>query len=217
MGKSTQGVFGNWSGKVGNVVGAVRQGRTVMRIYQPNVANPRTQRQLEARLRFSVLTRILSYVTSTLRVGFRDLDGYRTGNPFSSSVGYNYKRNPFTGTYPDITVDYSKLTLSQGGLSLPYSPAGTADSNTNSINITWSDNSGIGNAKSTDGICACAINPTMEDAIEMFDLAKRSDRTASFTIPTAWGTNEFHVFIYFRSDDGSVVSDSYFVGTYSIS
>ena len=54
MGKQYGGMFANWYGKIGNVVGRIRQGRTIVAIYQPNVSNPRTDAQIAQRERFSL-------------------------------------------------------------------------------------------------------------------------------------------------------------------
>lgn len=184
MGKQFGGVFANWSGKVGNVVGRVRQGRTVLAIYQPNVSNPNTQAQQSARSEFSVLVKFLSKLSGILRVGFHDLDGYKTGNTFSAAVGYNYKNGAVTGTYPNLEIDNTKVALSQGNVELPYVPQVTADGT--NLSVIWGDNSGIGNAQADDNVMLACYNPDKDTALSTVSLAKRSARNGSFALPTAW-------------------------------
>ena len=57
MGKISQGVLGGFSGKVGNVIGASWKGIDYMRIMPANVANPRTQGQIDQRSKFVTVLR----------------------------------------------------------------------------------------------------------------------------------------------------------------
>lgn len=184
MGKQFGGVFANWNGKVGNVVGRVRQGRTVLSIYQPNVYNPNTNNQQSARSKFSVLVKFLSKMSAVISVGFHDLDGYKTGNSFSAAVGYNYKNGAVTGSYPNLSIDNQKVVLSQGVVELPYTPQVTADGTT--LSITWADNSGIGNANADDVVMLACYNPDKDTALANVSLAARSERNGSFALPVAW-------------------------------
>lgn len=219
MGKSTQGVFGNWWGKVGNVVGRVRQGRTVLSIYQPNVSNPRTAEQMAVRNRFSLLTKILSSVTTALAVGFKDLDGYKTGNYYSAAVGYNYKRNPFeVDQQGNILIVPKDLMLSQGTLDLPFSPSANVDGE--DITVSWSDNSGLGNASATDKVTIVCLNITKNQAVVNSAVAERSSRTATVSVNGAWSGDQVAVYLFMTSDQASredkSVSDSTHLGTFTI-
>ena len=54
MGTFKQGIYGGYSGKVGNVVGGSWKGIDYMRILPTSVANPQTDAQLTQRQKFSV-------------------------------------------------------------------------------------------------------------------------------------------------------------------
>ena len=214
MGKIKQGIMGGFSGKVGPVIGSSWKGKAIIKARALSYNDRNSQAQQEVRARFALLNSFCSANVAFLNEGFRGLANGITALNAAFSVNYH---SAITGTFPDYTIDYSKVTVASGSLSLPYAIAGTADSNTNTVNITWSDNSGIGNAKSDDGLMLLVYNATLDDSLAMFDLAKRSDRTASATIPTAWGTNEFYVWAAMRSADGTSISKSFYVGTFSIS
>ena len=49
MGKNNAGILGQFTGKIGNVVGAVSRGVQTTRVYQPIVNNPRTAKQIQQR------------------------------------------------------------------------------------------------------------------------------------------------------------------------
>lgn len=215
MGIQYGGPFANWSKKVGNVVGRVRQGRTVLSIYQPNVANPRTAAQVSARNRFSALTRFFASVSAAVKVGFHDLDGYKTGNPFSSAIGYNSKLSGITSVDAQgvVTVDPAVAILSQGTVALPYSP--TAESEGTTVSLGWSDNSGHGNAESGDMVCIAARNRTSGDGSYFGEVAARSARTASITLPASWVGSSVDVWLFMFRGVG-VVSDSVLVSTLTL-
>lgn len=50
MGKNNAGILGQFTGKIGNVVGAVSRGVQTTRVYQPIVNNPRTAKQIQQRV-----------------------------------------------------------------------------------------------------------------------------------------------------------------------
>lgn len=215
MGKAFGGVFANWYGKVGNVVGRVRQGRTILSIYQPKVKNPNTTAQQGVRSDFSLMTKTLSPMTAFLKEGFHDLDGYSTGNPFSAAVGFNLKLDGVIVENQGVKIiDYSKLMISQGSLDLPYSPSASNDSTT--VSLTWADNSGMGNAEATDKVMVCAYCPHFGQCVLNTSLADRSERNASFTLPTPWVGNDVEIWIAMKSTTNKAWSNSTHVATLSL-
>lgn len=212
MGKATQGIFGGWVNKVGNIVARVRQGQVVLSIYQPNVANPRTQAQQSVRMKFTLLSRFMSACLDFIRIGFQNLDGYKYGSPYSAAVGYNYKKNPFGGTYPNFELAYNNLVVAEGTLLLPYTISAALDSNV--LSLSWADNSGEGNAKATDDICVMAYNSDRGLCIFDLEAAKRPDRTTTMQIPTAWNGDTIEVWAMCKSE--SINSNSFYLGSFTV-
>lgn len=194
MAKQFGGAFANYYGKVGNVVARIRQGRTILSIYQPNVLNPRTSEQVKVRNKFAAITRYASGLAGALKYGFHNLDGYKTGNYFSAAVGYNSKNDAYDETIAEI--DANKFIIAQGNVDLPYSPSASAEGNT--VTITWSDNSGMGNALATDKICVVAYNPSTNQSVISIDAADRSERNASLALPTAWSGATVDVWLFVK-------------------
>lgn len=58
MGRLDKGLLGGYTGKLGTTVGSTWKGINVVRTYQPNVANPRSDKQVEHRSLFSQVTEI---------------------------------------------------------------------------------------------------------------------------------------------------------------
>lgn len=212
MGKAKQGIFGGWVNKVGNVVARVRQGQVVLSIYQPNVMNPRTQSQQSVRMKFTLLSRFMSACLDFIRIGFQNLDGYKYGSAYSAAVGYNYKKNPFGGTYPNFELAYNNLLVAEGSLLLPYNPSASLDSNV--LSLSWSDNSGEGNAKATDEMCVLVYNSTKGISIADFEAGKRPDRSGTLNIPTAWNGDSVEVWLMATSE--TLNSNSFYLGSFTV-
>lgn len=58
MGRLDKGLLGGYTGKLGTTVGSTWKGINVVRTYQPNVANPRSDKQVDHRSLFSQVTEI---------------------------------------------------------------------------------------------------------------------------------------------------------------
>lgn len=217
MAKVYGGITANFYGKVGNVVGRIRQGRTIMSIYQPKVLNPKTPSQELARRKFALLTGLFKCFSGFLRTSFRDLDGYKTGNPFSAAIGYNFRLSPsvFVGSSAaNVAISYPNVQVSQGAVDLPYSPSCTVDGT--DATFTWADNSGMGNALATDKVMVVVLNPTKNAAVSNIELADRNERNATFSLPTAWSGDEVQVWLAMRRADNSVCSDSIHLGAFPL-
>lgn len=215
MGKASQGVFGFWRGKVGNVVGRVRQGQNVYSIYQPSVANPRTPAQLAGRSKFTLISQLISALLGFIKIGFSRLDGYVRGSAFSSAVGLNLKvEGIVTGTYPNLEVDYSKVKVSDGKIDLPFNTSGSVEEST--LTVTWADNSGRGDALATDKVMVLAYNSSTGESVYNLAVADRSARTGSVTLPTAWSGDTVEVWLAMERPDTKDVSDSEYLGSFTL-
>lgn len=206
MGKQYGGLFANWYGKVGNVVGRIRQGRTIVSIYQPNVSNPKTDAQIAQRERFTLLAKPLAVVSGFLKVGFHNLDGYQTGNYYSAAIGYNMRIPDIFDEVGNVTtLDLTKMSVSNGSIDLPYTPQVTADGTT--LSITWADNSGMGDAQASDEVMILAYNPDKNACAYNTAIAQRSERNASLALPAIWSGDTVHVYMAMRRGE-YIVSNS---------
>jgi hypothetical protein len=60
MAKGQNGLLGQWTGRVGSVVGSVVHGEQLIRTYQPKVTNPNTPQQIEVRRAFKMANEFYS-------------------------------------------------------------------------------------------------------------------------------------------------------------
>ena len=215
MGKANQGVFGSFTGKVGNVVGRVRQGQQVYCIYQPNVGNPQTPAQQANRMKITLLSQLGSVLLNAIQDGFKQLDGYQKGSPYSAFVGYNCKvAQPITGAYPNLEIDHAKVAVSEGSLINPYNCQGSVDSY--NIVLTWADNSGMSNALATDQLCVVVLNKNKNASVYFPYGAKRSDRTDTVTCPSSWSSDSVEVWAFMARENGTLMSKTMYIGSFTL-
>lgn len=209
MGKINQGILGGISGKVGNVIGGSWKGISYLRVKPSSVANPKTEKQLTQRMRFSLTIGLLKPMTEFLRVGFK-LQPNRM-SPFNAAMSYNVN-SALTGVYPDFLIDYSLVLVSKGSLTGVHS--GYAASSTPSqIMVSWVDNSNQGNALPSDKSLIMLLNPSRGEAIYTTSGPLRSLGIANFDLPPQYFGESIEVYLGFISDAGTKVSNSSYLGS----
>jgi hypothetical protein len=208
MAKLVEGVLGGFRGKVGTVVGNIWKGVATMRVYVASISNPKTAAQLAQRAKFALMVQFMKPLADFVRATFKKLAIKKTA--FNAAVSYNLKR-AITGTYPDYDVDYTKVLVSQGTLPGALNPEVTATV-AGEIGFTWEDNTGGPYAKATDKAALCVYNPAKGYSVDLFDGNTRAGGSQSVTLPANWTGDEVQCFIAFSNANGSVYSNSAFVG-----
>ena len=206
MGKIYQGILGGVSKRVGSVVGSSWKGIPVVRSYQPNVANPRTAKQIANRTFFKSLAVIGSDVLSEVIKPLWDRGAIRQS-------GYNaFIQANKDAKNDDGTLDLEKLIISKGKMN--ETSIGGASLGNNELELDWSvvlqgryqQSGDKAYVVVVDGISGRAYAPTggevtREEGGWKIDLP-------SFLISDD-GDAPVYVYLSFIRDDGSVIGNSY--------
>jgi hypothetical protein len=199
-------------GKLGNVVIYNSRGQTIMRTRPFNVKKTSTPKQLNNRMKFSVLCKLGKLLRTYINKGF-------TGIPIKMTVDNSFfKENfnlAFTGAYPDLLIDYSRLIVAKGLLS------GAKEGMISAvvgriINITWTNNSDQKNAESSDIAMALFINQTKNAVLQDTNSRTRADCSLLFAVPETWIGDLVHVYLSFKNATGETSSNSIFLGSMTI-
>ena len=212
MGKISQGVLGGFSGKVGNIIGGSWKGIDYMRIKPSNVANPRTQGQVDQRTKFANVLNFLQPMTEFLRVGFKLYAIKMT--QFNSAMSYQLQ-NAITGAYPDFLIDYTKVLVSKGAL-LRAEDATGVSTEVGIVKLSWTDNSASGGAKATDKALIMLYNEDKKVAVYDTAGAVRTAGTQNLPVPVDFSGDEIQAYLGFISEDGTEVSNSVYVGAITV-
>lgn len=211
MGKIKQGVLGGFSGKVGPVTGTSWKGKAVIKARALSYNNPNTEEQQKIRRRFALIGKFIAVNNNYISIGFADMSVGITAQNAAMSVNFE---NGVGGTWPNYELAYNNIIVSTGKVDLPYNPSASVDSNT--LSLSWSDNSGEGNAKSTDEVMVLVYNSTKGQSVYSINVATRSERTASVSIPTAWNGDSAEVYLSMHRPDGGETSKSFYLGNFTI-
>ena len=98
-------------GKVGSIVYRVRNGQTIASQYQPNVANPSTENQVQVRAKLKLLSQISASVGNVIAIA---RDGLKSPRNIFTKVNYQ-----FTGFADDAaTISLQDLQLTDSAVAL---------------------------------------------------------------------------------------------------
>lgn len=203
MARLKNGINGDFTGKVGNVVGAKWRDIHYIRSLPKKSNNPRTKGQVRQRSKFSVTMEFLKTITPYIRIGYKE---YSTGRQtaFNAATSYNIK-NATTENNDKIELDFSKVLVTRG--SLITAPDIKSEIVNGQLHFSW-DAALKENARSNDLVMLLAYNPTKIEAIYNICVAQRFHSKAKMQLPVAWNEDSIHAYISFRSADGELVSDS---------
>lgn len=202
MAKIPQGILGGIRGRVGSVVGGAWRGINYIRSMPLSVANPNTTAQQAQRGAFASCVLVARLLLATLIATFWD--------PFARYMsGYNHfisiNIDAFTTAGLTIPADFH---ASRGILTPVDSCTAVGSGATDECTITWTDNSGSGDALATD-LAAAVIYDETKDAWKYFppDTEKREDETMTRTFGQLAENNVCHVWLFFTRPDIEKISD----------
>jgi hypothetical protein len=123
MARLNNGLLGNPIGILGSFSGYMLNGQYIIRSRPRPSKQPPSTKQLANRQTMRIVNRFLKVCTPFVKVGFA---GVTVANPipaYSHAVAYQIKHT-LKGEYPDLQLDYSKVLLSTGPLSIQRVNAG---------------------------------------------------------------------------------------------
>lgn len=204
-----QGVLGAFSGKVGTVIGTSWKGIAIIRSIAASIVNPRTPAQLEQRAKFSLVGKFLRTLTVFLRIGFKSAAVKMSG--YNAAMSYNVK-NAILGLYPDFTLNYALLRVSQGNLPGALNPVAVSVVPA-TVDFTWEDNSMEAGTMADDKVVLLVYNPAKGKTLNAIGAMTRVDGAQTLALPDAFTGDQVECYISFANANESVVSDSLYVGS----
>lgn len=210
MGKYLKGILGSFSGLVGSVVGATWNGIDVMRSRPKKSTKPPTLAQMKQRDTFALMREFSREVSDIIRIGFQ---AYHVGQtPDNAAFSLNIE-NAVTGVYPSISIDYPEFVLSRGNL-LDAPVITVATTEDAQLDFSWLNNADVSdplNTNSTDKVAFVVYNPAKQAFAKKVGAAVRSALSYDMLLPATWSGDNVHIWAFFVSASGKVVSDSVYV------
>lgn len=212
MAKIPNGILGEFIGTAGNVSGYVRMGTNFVRSRRRSSSKPMTPARLAQQQKLKVCNEFTRLFSGS---GFFESTFPRKVN---TATGYNkatsaLMRKAIRGTYPDISLAWPEVLISEGGMPALNGVAASTDA-AGDILFSWSSNAGIGSARDSDRIAMVAYFHSGKEIVFTLSDRMRADETAILQIHGLSG--EVHLWIGLISEDGRDAADSVYAGMLTI-
>lgn len=204
MGKVTS-LYGKTTGKIGSIVFATSGGETIAREYNPHVANPNTQAQVNQRARMKLMSQLSAALSPVLVM---------------QKEGLVSKRNKFTSKNFDACyalngeaqITYENVQITEGNTSLPaLAAAGAIASDEMTLIVACSAEP----SATINRVVYCLFKKTAEGKLEYVQSTIQTQRNPTGNDPnfgvqfTHLAIAEYVVFAYGMSDTSERASAEY--------
>jgi hypothetical protein len=210
MGILRRGILGGFRNKVGSVVGVRYCGLDVVRSLPAKTQKDATQGQLNQRMKFALVTSMLSLVSDVIEFGFRSAK--RLPSPMNNAVSYNL-RHAVMGLSPNFSLDPQKLRFSKGNVGIP-GEYGVESLTGARISVSWMDRWMDCRTHPNDQVTLVVYNPARQKFVQMIHAALRSDPGYSIQLPLDWVEDTVHVYMVLSAAKGvgKGASDTLYMG-----
>ena len=204
------GLIGSVRGKLGNAVFYTRAGRQCSRVYQPEVRNPQTKRQMTSREKMSAVVSSLKPFANILRAGWGL--NYPTYT-FQRAVGMAI---PVSAGIVEMTENGAVVAkpelanvMSAGQLVMPtFSEIDASNEGEITFKVTTTPNDFIeaGGASIGCGVVVAVWNPALGQVVEhsqaLTDTAEEQD--VAVIIPAIWSGTTVYVYAFLKQIPNAV-------------
>lgn len=204
--------WGTIKNKVGNAVGRVWNGINVMSQWVPEISNPNTTKQQLVRVRFRTLGKLARTFRAALLQSFAHVNRQYHTTPYAMFVKANWSAVSVS-SLDDVTVNYSRLKLSEGGGQVPA--CGSIDNTGQHLSLSVPfeyDTHQVGSS-AQDEIVGVFCNDELQQVL--CRVAFAADDHFAIECPASWNGMYVHVYAFsVGGDEGNrnIISDSVYVG-----
>lgn len=209
MGSLKNGLFGGFHGRVGNLVGYVLNGKSIVRTIGKSNKPLSPARMINCN-RMTIVNKFLKPIHQFIKLGFQLKVVDTDRNYYNEAVSY-HKKHAITGEYPNASLDYSKAMLSMGSLLTAEKPQITRIGD--EIEFSWAFSERVSGENRNDRAMLLIYFPDSEEEKHILSGARRSEGKDRLYVGSRLADQRMEAYISFIKDDGSEISDSVYVGS----
>jgi hypothetical protein len=208
MAKIYKGIFGPITGKIGNLIGSSWMGIPYLKKEAKKTdKSKRSPAQKASNQKFGYVNEWLVPFHPFIMIGFNEFAVRRTAIAAALSSIYN---SVFTGTVPNLLINYSKMEITKGSLRGLANVVITCLEN-NILKITWDENLGP-TAKYNDQIMLVFYNEELEITDGFIGNVGRLEKEHCFVLnPTLIG-KPLHAYVGVTSYNRKKASNTTYLG-----
>jgi hypothetical protein len=208
MGILNDGPNGSINGKIGaHVVYEDEWGRQIIRTI--GVKNGSYGGELANQQGTALTTNVLKPIRQVVEIGFKNVPPGKFWSAYNYASSYT-KINAVTGTYPNKSIDFTKLMIAKGGLPLPLDVKVKLEQNV--LEFTWNADLEIEGNDPRDQVMLVAYFRDSRRAINLLSGARREAEKETIKLPRFTKRMVIETYLAFVSDDRERMSDSVYAG-----
>ena len=202
MSEFISSTFGKISGRHGTAVAMKSKstGKTFLRMHTVP-SDPKTPKQIAQRSKFGFVTAEMKCMRNLFKFTFGGIAGVNRGVSLAFGA--------VTGEYPEFSIDYSKLIISQGGLNTCGHVSALKTVGT-TLKFDWDTTVGF-QGNDNDLVNIVLLNADTKVGLHKQDNIIRSLGTSEIELPAVWVGQSVHCWMFFTSNDGISISDSQYI------
>ena len=209
MAKLKPGIFGQPTGRIGNVVFYILNGQLVSRMIGEQKNTP-SLKQKGNRKTMKVVMDALKPLQRFIKLGFEHKAKGTVCNPFNLATSYN-KQNAVQGQFPNISINYTKLKLSSG--TLPLAKDLKITKTAGGLIVKWDATHQWAGDQYDDAVMVALYHPLHKKSSLFLNAGKREQGECFLELTDENVLNEpIEAYLCFKSADGESISDSTYLG-----
>ncbi|WP_411971313.1 DUF6266 family protein [Sphingobacterium sp. Lzh-3] len=213
MATINNGVIGKASGKVGAVIASSWKSINYLKGLPKKRTKGMSEEQLIQQERFLKISKFLMPITPILQVGF-GLAKSDKMTPNNVALQQNIAQ-AISGTYPNFSLDYSKIEISKGS----YLNGGSMEAAVGAgiVSLSWDTAlSTLYNTKADDQVIILIYQPEKDEFMTTPTPPTRANGTVDIQIPSHLLGGKAHVWIFFTDRKAEKVSKSTYLGEFDL-
>ncbi|WP_316839407.1 DUF6266 family protein [Pedobacter gandavensis] len=212
MGSLNNGLFGGFTGRVGNLVGYVLNGKVIVRTigHSGKALTPARKANCE---KMTVVNEFLRAHLNFIRTGFKLITAGTDQNFYNAAVSYN-KKHAVQGTYPNISIDYSKALLSMG--SLLNAGKTEISKHADGIEFKWEVPADLLWEHRNDRAMLLIHFPDAKVSTAVMSGSRRHEGREVVAIDPSLAGSRMEAYISFVNEDATEISDSVHAGSLNL-
>lgn len=209
MGTIRKGANGGFSGKAGSVIGASWKSIDYIRGLSKKSNKPKTEEQLIQQARFYAIAKFIMPIAPFVQVGFSQINA-DTMTPTNAAIQVNIN-TAVVGAYPNFTLDYAKIQISQGSLQ----PGGTvkAEVAAGMLMVSWTNKAiAIQNGQLDDVVYILLYHPQLDEFLTAPEPPTRGLGTVDIELPEHFLGGKGQLWLFFADRKNKRISRTSYLG-----
>lgn len=194
MGIIRAGNYGEFTGKVGNLIVYFWHGKRVVRSRPTSVFNPNTEQQQQQRGKFGLVMGFIRVHKQLVKIGFKP---WAKGmSAYNAAMSYNLA-NAVVGEVPNLSINFEKALISRGDL-LPVANLRARATAPGTLLLEWqADRPMTSHATAADTLMVAVYSETDKVTFSCDSGAERSAGSAKLQVPGEYAGKTVQVFAFF--------------------